>query len=131
MISTIQALLEKHYICGNHHQDNMSDIEEILTEIRKFNKDRDWDQFHNGKDLAIALSLEAAELLEPFLWKSPENVPAEKIREELADVLNYAFQMADKYGLDIKEIMLNKIRRNAEKYPVFCAKGSAKKYTEF
>ena len=131
MISTIQALLENHYICGNHHQDNMSDIEEILTEIRKFNKDRDWDQFHNGKDLAIALSLEAAELLEPFLWKSPENVPSEKIREELADVLNYAFQIADKYGLDIKEIMVNKISRNAEKYPVSCAKGSAKKYNEF
>ena len=74
---------------------NMNDIEEILTEIRRFNQDRDWDQFHNGKDLAIAISLEAAELLEPFLWKSSENVPAEKIREELADVLNYAFQMAD------------------------------------
>lgn len=109
----------------------MSDIEEILTEIRRFNQDRDWDQFHNGKDLAIALSLEAAELLEPFLWKSPENVSAEKIREELADVLNYAFQMADRYDLDIKEIMLNKIQKNAEKYPVSSAKGSAKKYTEF
>lgn len=128
---TIQALLEKDYICSNHHQDNMSDIEEILTEIRRFNQDRDWDQFHNGKDLAIALSLEAAELLEPFLWKSPENVSAEKIREELADVLNYAFQMADRYDLDIKEIMLNKIQKNAEKYPVSSAKGSAKKYTEF
>ena len=110
---------------------NMNDIEEILTEIRRFNQDRDWDQFHNGKDLAIAISLEAAELLEPFLWKSPENVSAEKIREELAGVLNYAFQMADRYELDIKEIMLNKIKSNAEKYPVSCAKGSAKKYTEF
>lgn len=110
---------------------NMNDIEEILTEIRRFNQDRDWDQFHNGKDLAIAISLEAAELLEPFLWKSAENVPAEKIREELADVLNYAFQMADKYDLDIKEIILDKIKRNAEKYPVSCAKGSAQKYTAF
>ena len=110
---------------------NMNDIEEILTEIRRFNQDRDWDQFQNGKDLAIAISLEAAELLEPFLWKSSENVPAEKIREELADVLNYAFQMAEKYDLDIKEIILDKIKRNAEKYPVSCAKGSAKKYTEF
>ena len=108
----------------------MNDIEEILIELRRFNQDRDWDQFHNGKDLAIAISLESAELLEVFLWKSPENVPVEKVREELADVLNYAFQMADKYGLDIKEIMLSKIRKNAEKYPVSMAKGSAKKYTE-
>ena len=108
----------------------MNDIEEILTEIRRFNQDRDWDQFHNGKDLAIAISLDAAELLEPFLWKSSENVPAEKIREELADVLNYAFQMADKYNLDIQAIMKAKLARNAEKYPVEKAKGSAKKYSE-
>ncbi len=108
----------------------MNDIEEILNELRRFNQDRDWDQFHNGKDLAIAISLESAELLEAFLWKSPENVLVDKVREELADVLNYAFQMADKYGLDIKEIMLSKIKKNAEKYPVSMAKGSAKKYTE-
>ena len=108
----------------------MNDIEEILMELRRFNQDRDWDQFHNGKDLAIAISLESAELLEAFLWKSPDNVPVEKVREELADVLNYAFQMADKYGLDIKDIMLSKIRKNAEKYPVSMSKGSAKKYTD-
>ncbi len=108
----------------------MNDIEEILNELRRFNRDRDWNQFHNGKDLAIAISLESAELLEAFLWKSPESVPVEKVREELADVLNYAFQMADKYNLDIKEIMLEKIRRNAAKYPVEKAKGSAKKYNE-
>lgn len=109
---------------------SMSDIDLILEELRQFNRERDWDQFHNGKDLAIAISLESAELLEPFLWKSAEDVPAEKIREELADVLNYAFQMADRYGLDIKEIMLEKIRRNSEKYPADKAKGSAKKYNE-
>ena len=82
-------------VCG------LSDIEEITAELRKFNQDRDWDQFHNGKDLAIAISLEASELLEEFLWKSPENARIEKIREELADILNYAFQMADKYGLEL------------------------------
>jgi NTP pyrophosphatase (non-canonical NTP hydrolase) len=109
----------------------MSDIEEILNELRRFNEDRDWDQFHNGKDLAIGLSVEASELLEAFLWKAPEDVNTDKVREELADVLNYAFQMADKYGLDIKEIMLEKIRKNAAKYPVEKAKGSAKKYNEF
>lgn len=108
----------------------MSDIEYILNELRRFNQERDWDQFHNGKDLAIGLSVEASELLEAFLWKSPEKVNQDKVREELADVLNYAFQMADKYGLDIKEIMLDKIHRNAEKYPVNKAKGSAKKYNE-
>ena len=108
----------------------MSDIELIIDELRRFNEERDWDQFHNGKDLAIGLSVEASELLEAFLWKSPENVNPEKIREELADVLNYAFQMADKYNLDIKEIMLEKLRKNATKYPVEKAKGSAKKYNE-
>ena len=108
----------------------MSDIEELLVELRKFNQERDWDQFHNGKDLAIGLSVEASELLESFLWKNPEDVNPDKVREELADVLNYAFQMADKYNLNIKQIMLDKIRRNAEKYPVSKAKGSAKKYNE-
>ncbi len=108
----------------------MSDIEQILVELRKFNQERDWDQFHNGKDLAIGLSIEASELLEAFLWKQPEDAKPEKIREELADVLNYAFQMADKYGFDIKEIMLEKLRKNAEKYPAEKAKGSAKKYNE-
>ena len=108
----------------------MSDIEQLLEELRCFNRERDWDQFHNGKDLAIGLSIEASELLELFLWKDPEAVNQDKIREELADVLNYAFQMADKYGLDIKEIMQEKIRRNAEKYPVEKARGSAKKYNE-
>ena len=107
-----------------------SDIAQILEELRRFNEERDWDQFHNGKDLAIGLSIEASELLEVFLWKEPESVNPDKVREELADVLNYAFQMADKYNLDIKEIMLDKIRRNAEKYPIEKAKGSAKKYNE-
>lgn len=106
------------------------DIETILDELRRFNRERDWDQFHNGKDLAIGLSIEASELLEAFLWKAPEEVKMDKVKEELADVLNYAFLIADKYCLDIKEIMLDKIRRNAQKYPVEKAKGSAKKYNE-
>ena len=108
----------------------MSDIELLISELRRFNQERDWDQFHHGKDLAIGLSVEASELLEAFLWKAPEDVNPDKIREELADVLNYAFQMADKYNLDIKQIMLDKIAKNAEKYPVAKAKGSAKKYNE-
>ena len=108
----------------------MTDIEKILEELRVFSQERDWDQFHNGKDLAIGLSVEASELLEAFLWKAPEQVNKDKVKEELADVLNYAFQIADKYNLDIKEIMLEKIRINAEKYPVEKARGSANKYNE-
>lgn len=108
----------------------MGDIEMLVGELRRFNEERDWDQFHNGKDLAIGLSVEASELLEAFLWKSPEAVNLDKVREELADVLNYSFQIADKYHLDIKEIMLEKMRKNAVKYPVEKAKGSAKKYNE-
>jgi len=111
-------------------KNTMSDIDEIITKLRTFNEERDWDQFHNGKDLAVALSIEASELLEAFLWKSPEDASIDKIKEELADVLNYAFQMADKYKLDIKQIMLDKLAKNAAKYPVEKAKGSAKKYNE-
>ena len=109
----------------------MTEFQGIIYRLRQFNQERDWDQFHNGKDLAIAISIEAAELLEPFLWKSAEDVPVEKVREELADVLNYAFQMADRYGLDIKEIMFDKIEKNDKKYPAEKARGSAKKYNEF
>ena len=108
----------------------MTDIDPIITALRQFNQERDWDQFHNGKDLAIGLSLEASELLECFLWKQPEEASIDKIKEELADVFNFAFQIADKYNLDVKEITMDKIRRNAEKYPVDKAKGSAKKYDE-
>lgn len=107
-----------------------SDIKEILKQIAKFSRDRDWDQFHNGKDLALALSIEASELNEAFLWKHPEDVSVDKIKEELADILNYAFLIANKYNLDIKEIMLSKLAKNAQKYPVDKSKGNAKKYTE-
>ena len=108
----------------------MNDFEAMKAKIRRFSADRDWDQFHNGKDLAIALAGEASELLGAFLWKSPEEVKAEKVAEELADVLNYAFQIADKYGLDIERIMDDKLAKNAEKYPVEKARGTAKKYNE-
>jgi NTP pyrophosphatase (non-canonical NTP hydrolase) len=108
----------------------MSDLEELRQAIVKFTQERDWDQFHNGKDLALALSIEAAELNEAFLWKEAKDVNVEKVKEELADIFNYAILIADKYELDIKQIVLNKIRRNAEKYPVEKAYGSAKKYNE-
>lgn len=106
------------------------EINAIMEQIVQFTEERDWDQFHNGKDLALALSIEASELNEIFLWKKPEEVNVEKIKEELADVLNYAFLIAHKYDLDIKEIILDKLKKNSEKYPVSKAKGSAKKYNE-
>ena len=109
---------------------NSSDIQEIMNEVVQFTKDRDWDQFHNGKDLALALSIEASELNEAFLWKKAEDVNPEKVKEELADILNYAFLIADKYNLDIRQIMHEKIVKNGEKYPVEKSKGCSKKYTE-
>ena len=108
----------------------MSDLEELREAIVSFTRDRDWDQFHDGKNLAIALSLEASELLEAFLWKEAKDVKVEKVKEELADVVNYAILIADKYDLDLKQIVLDKLARNAEKYPVDKARGSAKKYNE-
>jgi len=108
----------------------MSDLENLRQEIVKFTQERDWDQFHNGKDLALALSIEAAELNEAFLWKDSKDVNVDKVREELADIFNYAILIADKYNLDINQIVLDKIRRNAEKYPVEKSYGSAKKYNE-
>lgn len=111
-------------------KNNQSDIQEIMEQIVKFTKDRDWDQFHNGKDLALALSIEASELNEAFLWKEADRANVDKIKEELADIMNYAFLIAYKYNLDIKDIILTKLAKNAEKYPVNKSKGNAKKYNE-
>jgi NTP pyrophosphatase (non-canonical NTP hydrolase) len=108
----------------------MNDLEELRKAIVEFTQERDWDQFHNGKDLALALSIEASELNEAFLWKDANEVKVEKVKEELADIVNYAILIADKYNLDIKQIVLDKLKRNAEKYPVDKAYGSAKKYNE-
>lgn len=92
-------------------------IDDILQQLRQFRDERDWAQFHNSKDLALAISIEAAELNEVFLWKKPEDADPAKVREELADVLLYAFQLADKYGWDIPQLMHEKMMRNAEKHP--------------
>ena len=105
-------------------------MKELMREIRQFTEDRDWDQFHNGKDLALALSIEASELNEAFLWKDAKDVKIEKVKEELADVFNYAFLIADKYDLDVREIVMAKLAKNAKKYPVDKAKGKSDKYTE-
>lgn len=87
----------------------MSDIEELTKTIVDFTQERDWDQFHDGKNLALVLPIEAAELNEAFLWKKAEDVKIEKAREKLADVINYALLMADKYHLDVKKNRFGKI----------------------
>lgn len=105
-------------------------MEEIINSLIKFRNERDWEQFHNPKDLALAISVEAGEMLELFLWKNPEEANKEKVKEELADIFAYAFLLAEKYDFDVKEIVLEKIKKNGEKYPVEKAKGTAKKYNE-
>ena len=107
--------------------------DETIQRVLKFRDDRDWLQFHTPKDLAISMSLEAAELLEVFQWSGRDvecSGKLDKIREELADVLSYCILMADVCGLDLDEIMNAKIDRNEAKYPVEIARGSAAKYTE-
>lgn len=108
----------------------MSEFEEIINELIKFRNERDWEQFHNSKDLAIALNVEAGELLELFLWKQPEEANIDKIKEELADVLAFALLLADKHQLNVKQIILDKIKQNEMKYPIDKSKGNAKKYDE-
>ena len=111
----------------------MNDIQLLIDELVKFRDARHWEQFHNTKDLALAISIEAAELNELFLWKTTEEselVDQNKLKEELADVLAFSLLLAGKHGFDVKEIVLEKIRKNNEKYPVEKSKGSAKKYNE-
>jgi NTP pyrophosphatase (non-canonical NTP hydrolase) len=104
----------------------MKELTQLLVDFRDA---RDWEQFHNPKDLALALSIEAAELNELFLWKKSEDADVEKVKEELADVFAYALLLAQSYGLDVEEIVKAKIEKNGQKYPVAKAKGNAKKYT--
>lgn len=107
--------------------------QETTDIILQFRDDRNWKQFHNPKDLAISMNLEAAELLEVFQWSGTELFCKEKlpqIAEELADVTSYCVLLADACGLDLDQILRDKFRKNSEKYPVDKAYGSSKKYTE-
>ena len=111
----------------------MSDFKELLTLLEKFRDDRDWGQFHDSKNLALALSIEAAELNELFLWKKEsesEEIDRQRLREELADVFAYAIMLAGRHGLDMSDIVKEKIEKNARKYPVEQAKGSSLKYKD-
>ena len=95
----------------------------------KFKDERDWEQFHSAKDLALAINLEAGELLEQFLWKKAEGADKHKVEEELADIISFTMLLANKYNLDVKNFVMDKIV-NPIKYPVDQAKGSAKKYDQ-
>lgn len=108
----------------------MSDIKQLQEKLLQFRDERDWEQFHNPKDLAIALSAEAGELLEVFLWKAAEDANPERVKEELADVFTFALLLAEKYQFDVAQIVSEKIDANNRKYPVDKSKGTAKKYNE-
>ena len=108
----------------------------IRDELRRFAADRDWDQFHSPKNLASALAVEAAELLEPFQWLTEEQsrqLTAETslaVREEMADVLLYLIRLADKLDIDLVAAANDKIIQNSAKYPVEKSRGASKKYTD-
>ena len=107
-----------------------SDLGELREALVRFREERRWGVYHNPKDLALALSVEAGELLEVFLWKSGEEADLGRVKEELADVLAYALLLADRCNLDVRQIVLDKIAQNGLKYPVDKASGNARKYTD-
>ncbi len=111
----------------------MDKYRKVIDELIKFRDERDWEQFHDSKNLAVAISIEASELNELFLWKSSEQsekVEIDRIKEELADILSFSFLLAEKHGLDPFDILSEKIKRNGEKYPVEKAKGKSDKYDQ-
>lgn len=108
-------------------------MKSTIENINKFRDERNWRQFHNEKDLAISISIEASELLELFQWKSSEETVSNKLsqlKEELADVLIYSLMLADNLDLDVEKIIQDKLNLNAKKYPISKSYGSNKKYTE-
>ncbi len=106
------------------------DVDKLIRQIVEFRDKRNWAQFHNSKDLALGLSIEAAELNELFLWKKPEEADPVRVKEELADVLIFALMLIEKYGLNLEEIVREKLAANEEKYPADKARNSAAKYTD-
>ena len=120
-------------IIGDYVQEKDRRMKELIDLINQFRDERDWRKFHNEKDLAISISLEASELLELFQWKQSEEVvekSLQEIKEELADVFMYSLMLADNLNLDVEEIIKEKIDINSKKYPVELSKGSNKKYTD-
>ncbi len=119
--------------------DNNTTMGELKEEIRKFCELRDWDQYHNAKELTIGIITEAAELLEHFRFKSENQVDAmfqnnskkHKLTEEMADVLYFLIRLAQRYNIDLTTELENKIKKNSEKSPIEKVKGSNKKYSEY
>jgi dCTP diphosphatase len=115
----------------------MNDLEQIRAAIRRFRDERDWMQFHNPKDMATAIAIEAAELQEIFLWKSQSesshvaDVERQRVLEEVADLAIYLFELADNLKIDLAAAVQAKLTKNAQKYPVEHVRGSSKKYTEY
>lgn len=109
---------------------------ELLKRIRTFRDERDWAQFHNPKDMAAALAIEASELQEIFLWKTGADIDATankkrtEIEDEMADIAVYLLEFADNLGIDLEAVILAKLEKNAAKYPVERSRGSNAKYTE-
>lgn len=105
-------------------------MKKALEELINFRNERDWEQFHNPKDLAIAISIESGELLEEYLWKKFEDANLENVKKELADIFAYSLLLAHKYNLDPEQIVLEKIKENKKKYPIDKSKGTSKKYDQ-
>ena len=101
-------------------------MKELQEKIEKFTEERDWEQFHSPENLAKSIAIEAGELLECFQWDNNYNI--DEVKDELADVLNYCIQMATKLGVDPKQIVLDKLEKNAKKYPIEKSKGKSTKY---
>jgi len=119
--------------------DKDTNIESLKSKVKEFCDKRDWDQFHDAKELSIALSIEASELLEHFRWKTKEEVKekmskpekVEEIKDEMADVLYFLLRIAQMENIDLSEALENKMEKNDKKYPVDKARGSNKKYNEY
>src|SRR5256886_15888967 len=116
--------------------DNSDSLKKLMRDVLKFRDAREWKQFHNFKDLAITLALEAAEVLEHAQWKSARELERhlkrhrDEVADELSDVLHLTLLLAEHCGIDLAEAFARKMRQNEEKYPVHKARGSAKKYTQ-
>jgi NTP pyrophosphatase (non-canonical NTP hydrolase) len=115
----------------------MNKINELKNEVLSFVKERDWQQFHNPKDLVQALSIEVSELSELFLWTSQEKSfdivkeKREEVSDEMADIFSYLLSLSNVTGIDLEEALKNKINKNKKKYPAEKVKGSSKKYTDY
>ena len=117
---------------------NWLDIDDITKEIIKFRDERDWEKFHNIKDLSIGLSIEASELLENFLWKTNEEIDnclldndfKKRIQEELADIMIFYLLISNKLNINLEKVIRDKLKINSNKYPVDKSRGNAKKYTD-